>query len=250
MSRIIRIAWNVAFSNFPRPHRNPRSERKKCYSNAKLKEKKKSRAAGVASIDATRVARPREPPLSRQSESPLPGRRTAGISSAPRWRGDHTVFPSARTAARECGRGTSSLSETRGEEEEEEEEEKEEEEQEVGENQSCEQERERERRWKGGKWKEDGGRTKEVGEERRRRRRLKRGKRQVEEESITVLSIPGAWQSSFQGSRTPLTGPNSKVVAPVSYERRPRRFHKWHNYRAVIADVTSVFIAAPHRPRF
>lgn len=110
--------------------------------------------------------------------------------------------------------------------------------------------RERERRWKGGKWKEDGGRTKEVGEERRRRRRLKRGKRQVEEESITVLSIPGAWQSSFQGSRTPLTGPNSKVVAPVSYERRPRRFHKWHNYRAVIADVTSVFIAAPHRPRF
>lgn len=108
----------------------------------------------------------------------------------------------------------------------------------------------RERGWKGRKWKEDSGRTKEGGEERRRRRRLKRGKRQVEEESITVLSIPGAWQSSFQGSRTPLTGPNSKVVAPVSYERRPRRFHKWHNYRAVIADVTSVFIVPRHRPRF
>lgn len=84
MSRIICIPWNFAFSNFPRTHRNPRSKRKKCYSNAKLEEKKKSRAAGVASIDATRVARPREPPLSRQSESPLPGRRTAGISSAPR----------------------------------------------------------------------------------------------------------------------------------------------------------------------
>ena len=113
--------------------------------------------------------------------------------------GDEVTIRYSRCSASSAGvwSGMSSLSETRGEKEaddDEDDDEEEEEEEEEEENQLCERKRERERE------KERGRRTKKEKEG----SRLERGRRQLEEERITVLSIPGAWQSSFQGSRTPV----------------------------------------------